>query len=247
MLRTQVGDRPPRRRRSLVIKPATQRLLCGVLNGVLMPVWEYAQGRIITVVEHRNRIRTAGRIAPEELGIAHPDRVEYAPTPWFVLRRALPVKWVRPDDVFIDFGSGKGRAVFQAAAFYQFKRVIGVELSRELHEIAAGNIQRNRDRLRCQDVQLVRSDVLEYEIPDDVSVAFFFNPFTGQTFSTVVDRLLASVVRNPRTLRIVYVNPKEHGRLMTKGQIQLIKQIRRPIGDRARAAYIHVYEVRPRP
>jgi hypothetical protein len=212
-------------------------------------VWEFARDRIITVVEHRNRIRTAGKIAPEELGIAHPDRVEYAPTPWFVLRRALPQDWIGPNDVFIDFGSGKGRVVYQAAVFYQFKRVIGIELSRELHEIAAGNIQRNRDRLRCEDVQLVHSDVLEYEIPDDVSVAYFFNPFTGQTFSMVVDRLLASVVRNPRTLRIVYLNPKEHGRLMAKGQIQLIKRIRglRPTRDWARAASVHIYELRPRP
>ena len=39
---------------------------------------------------------------------------------------------------FIDFGSGKGRVLLVAAGF-PFKEVIGVEFSRELHEVALKN------------------------------------------------------------------------------------------------------------
>jgi hypothetical protein len=219
------------------------------LQRIIMPLWSSAQNGFIRVIEHRNRIRTRGFITPEELGIAHPERVEYTPTPWFGLRQALPVEWVRSDDVFVDFGSGMGRVVFQAAAYYPFKRVIGIELSRELHEVAQVNIERSRDRLRCRDIELVNCDVGSYEVPDDVTVVYFFNPFTGQTFSLVIDRLLASVARNPRSVRIVYRNPREHGRLMATGQIRLVKRIRRPRPgpDWMLSASTHVYEVLPWP
>jgi hypothetical protein len=231
------------------VGPAAERLIRRIMNVMVMPVWSLGRSTFIKAVEHRNRIRTSGVITPEELGLAHPERLEYAPTPWFGLRRALPVEWVRSDDVFIDFGSGMGRVVFQAAAYYPFKRVIGIELSRKLHEIAQGNIDRNRDRLRCQDVQLVNGDAAAYEIPDDVTVAYFFNPFTGQTFSAVIDRLLTSVARNPRSVRIVYQNPKEHSRLMATGQIRLVRRIRRPRpGPHCiRIASTHVYDLLPGP
>src|SRR5262245_38553083 len=43
----------------------------------------------------------------------------------------LPIDW--RDLVFVDLGSGKGRALLLASR-YPFKRVIGVEISRVLHE-----------------------------------------------------------------------------------------------------------------
>jgi hypothetical protein len=219
-----------------------------VVDLTLMPVWHFARDRLLAVVERRNRIRTSGAITLQELGIEHPEREPYRPTSWFLLRRALPVESVGPDDVFIDFGSGMGRVTFQAARHYPFKRVIGVELSQNLHDIARANIDRNRHRLRCQDVQLVRNDVVDYEVPDDVTVAFFFNPFKGQIFATVIDRLLASVARNPRRLRIVYVKPREHDQLMATGQVRLVKRVRRlrPGREWRRDASIHLYEVLPR-
>jgi len=45
------------------------------------------------------------------------------------------------DFVFIDFGSGKGRALLLASEF-PFKRIVGVEFSPELHAAAVDNIRR---------------------------------------------------------------------------------------------------------
>ena len=47
------------------------------------------------------------------------------------------------DYTFIDFGSGKGRALLLASE-YPFKRIVGLEFSPELHAIAEQNIQRYR-------------------------------------------------------------------------------------------------------
>ncbi len=220
----------------------------GVLfRRIVRPVFVSTRDRLVRWLERRNGIHTSGVIELDELGIAGPDRVRYKPAPWLTLRRCLPRRSVSTRDVFADLGSGMGRVVFQAALRYRFKRVIGVELSPRLHAVATSNIDRNRGRLRCPAVQLVCSDVLDYEIPDDVTVVFFDNPFTGDTFSTVVDRLIASVDNRPRPLRIIYFNPVEHGRLMATGRVRVVKRLSglRPGREWARSNATHVYAVVP--
>lgn len=159
------------------------------------------------------------------------------------LRRILPPQEVTDRDVFVDFGSGMGRVVLQAAR-YPFRKVIGVEVSETLHGIARENIDHNRWRLRCSDIDLVHADVLEYEIPDDVTVAFLYNPFQGEIFAIVIERLLQSVERNPRPLRIIYVNPVEERLLLGAGRIQHVRTVAgwRPSREWSRSNSINLYE-----
>lgn len=83
--------------------------------------------------------------------------------------------------------------MFQAALRYPFKRVIVVELSEELYRVAHENIERNRRRLRCRDVQLVNEDILTWEIPSDLTIAYMHNPFVGGLFEVALERLNAHV------------------------------------------------------
>lgn len=161
------------------------------------------------------------------------------------LRRILPPGQVLAEDVFIDFGSGKGRVVLQAALHYPFRTVYGVEISKHLHTIAEGNLEAVANRLRCRDARLVRADVLDFDIPDDVTVAFFFNPFRAEVFSTVVGKLLESVDRNPRRLRIVYGNPVEEDVLLGSGRARVIGQVRglRPGREWSRSNSYRLYLV----
>jgi SAM-dependent methyltransferase len=218
-----------------------------IFDGTVRPVLVHIRRWLVEIAERRNGIRTSGEVDLAELGLAAADRVSYKPTPWLALRRVLRRRSVSTDDVFLDLGSGMGRVVFQAARFYPFRRVIGVELAPRLHRYAAANIDRNRDVLRCPDVRLVRGDVLDFPIPDDVTVVYLYNPFTGRTFSAVVERLLASVDRRPRRLRILYVNPVEHDRLMSTGRVRLVRRTRglRPGQEWALSNTTHVYEVLP--
>ncbi len=188
-----------------------------VFNRTVKPPYLAARALVDRTLESRAGIQTAGRISLEELGLPSMHRVHYEPSRWLALRRILSVRDVGTDDVFIDFGSGMGRIVYQAAARYPFRRVIGVEISERLHAVAVDNIARNRHRLRCTDVQLVCSDAVEYEIPDDVSVVYMANPFSGPIFSSVLDRLLASVRCNPRLLRLIYTNPVEEAMVLAAG------------------------------
>lgn len=170
-------------------------------------------------------------------------RQGYLPAGWMSLRRILPPREVTDHDVFVDFGSGMGRVVLQAAR-YPFRKVIGVEISQALHSIAQENIDHNRQRLRCPDVELVHADALEYELPDDVSVAFLYNPFRGEIFATVIERLLQSVERNPRLLRIIYVNPVEERLLLGTGRIRHARTVSgwRPSKEWSRSNSIRMYE-----
>jgi tRNA A58 N-methylase Trm61 len=137
----------------------------------------------------------------------------------------LSRKEIGPRDVFVDFGSGMGRMVLEAARF-PFGRVIGVELSAQLHEIALANLRNTRQRLRCDDVTLVCSDVLSYDIPDDVTVVFFNNPFQGPVFTTVITRLVDSLDRNPRQLKVIYYNPVEQQTLLDTGRARLLRTLK---------------------
>lgn len=198
--------------------------------------------------ERRFRVETSGFVYLEDLGLHTEERVWHDPSEWLGLRRMLKRLDIGSKDVFIDFGSGKGRAVFTAALEFPFQRVIGVEIAPDLHNQAVANIRRNVGRLRCPNVDLVNADVLDYEIPDDVTIAYFYSPVLGDTFDEVVRKLLASVDRRPRALRLVYNFPFEHNRLLATGRVQVVdvQCSRWPLRDRSSAHVIVAYLVIPR-
>lgn len=213
-------------------------------NVTVKPVYVGVRGLVGRGLDRWYGIRTSGEVQLADLGLAADDRNRYKATEWWTLRRVLPPREIADHDVFIDFGSGLGRVVYQAAR-YPFRRVVGVELSEDLNEVARGNIDRNRHRLRCQDVEIVTADALEYRVPDDVTVAFFANPFTGSVFATVIEHLLASVDRRPRRLRLIYRCPMEHEFLMSTGRFRLVRVVRgwRPGKEWSRSNATWMYEV----
>jgi precorrin-6B methylase 2 len=171
--------------------------------------------------ERRQTVDTSLHMSLESLGVDHPDAMRYEPTGWSVLRTLLPRSDVRPTDVFVDFGSGMGRMVQQAAR-YPFARVIGVELSERLNEIARSNFERNKGRVKCQSVEFVTCDAGEFSVPDDMTHAYLFNPFVGETFRKVVQNIIASVDRAPRRVLLVYETPTLREALEQTGRFRLL-------------------------
>jgi SAM-dependent methyltransferase len=171
--------------------------------------------------ELRYGVRTEGDIDLEDLGVAGEHRLGYEGSHWVGVRRALRRLAVRREDVFADFGSGKGPAVLVAATF-PFRRAIGVEISDDLTRSAQRNLERSRLRPRAHHVEFVTADVLEYEIPDDLSVVYLYNPFTGLLFARFLERLFGSLERRPRPLRLVYNYPFEHDFVMSSGRFRPI-------------------------
>lgn len=219
-----------------------------VFRKVVKPPYVWARATFEEMLfERRFGVKTAGTVPLAELGVDGEDRNHYLPAGLFRLRRILPPREVTTDDVLLDLGSGMGRVVLQAALHYPFRRVIGIELSDQLHDIAVQNIATNRERLRCQDVSLVHGDVLDYSIPDDVTVVFIYNSFGGAIFQTVVDRMLESVDRAPRRMRIIYGNPAEEAALLASGRVRMVRALRglRPTAEWSRSNAFRLYEVEP--
>lgn len=133
-------------------------------------------------------METLASVQLSDIGLSGPHRCDYEPSGWLDIRRILRHGEIGPNDVFLDLGSGKGRAVLQAARF-PFSRVIGVELSEDMTAIAQRNLAARRRQLRCRNVELITADVLHYPIPDDVSVVYLFNPFQGPIFDAVIEQI----------------------------------------------------------
>ncbi len=160
----------------------------------------------------RHRVETTSRI-PGPQGEPRDPFV-----PWF-MRWVLPPESVGPSDVFLDVGSGKGRLVLFAAGRYRFARVIGVEVSPEFHRAAVENIRRYRGHLAP--IELVNEDVLDWQIPDEVTVIFLYNPFSGATFERCMGEVRQSLAARPREIRLIYANPQEHELVIGAGFTQV--------------------------
>lgn len=196
--------------------------------------------------ERRMGVKTDGVVGSADLGYADERLQPYEASGWQTLHRALPKSSVSAEDVFVDLGSGMGRVVLRAAE-YPFKRVVGVEMSPDLHAVAVENLERWQDRLRCGEVDLVCADVLEFEFPDDATVVFLYNPFQGEVFDRAMQRVFDSFDRAPRHLRVLYRNPVEHQRLMASGRVRVVAEWKHSwVRGWPRRVGVITYEVLPR-
>lgn len=176
-----------------------------------------------------------------EIDHFHPDRVTYQPSGWRFLSRVLHKRDIGRDEVFVDFGSGKGRVLYRAAR-YPFKRVVGVEISAALSSIARSNLEQNRRRLRCPEVEIVTTDVADFEIPDDMTVGYFYHPFAGDTFRRVIDRIVESIDRAPRRVRLIYACPAMEDYVLATERFRLERRSRGGPGDHLnRRVCMYVY------
>ena len=124
---------------------------------------------------------------------------------------------------------------------------MGVELSPELTAIAQRNLATMSDR-RCREVELVTADVLEFEIPDDLTVVYLYNPFRGEIFGRVLEKLIESVDRAPRTLRMIYRTPVEHEQIEATGRFRAVRSAAgiRPTRAWSQKLAIRLYALEPK-
>jgi SAM-dependent methyltransferase len=169
--------------------------------------------------------QTSERVALDRLGIEHADGEAYVPSPWWVLHWLLPRSEVKPSDVFVEYGCGKGRVVVAAARRYPFAEVIGVELSAELAATARDLVTREK-HLRADAVRIEAADAAAFDPPDPMTHAYMFNPFRGETMQRVLSNMIASLDRAPRRLRLIYLNPEEHETLLATGRFQIERRAR---------------------
>jgi hypothetical protein len=110
---------------------------------------------------------------------------------------------------FVDFGSGKGKALLLAAG-YSFRAVIGVEFALELHEVADANIRSYRGPVNSGEIRSVHADAAAVPIPPGPLVLYFFNPFSESILSRVLENVRRSLEVDPRDAWAIYNYPEAH-------------------------------------
>ncbi|MDB6173569.1 MAG: hypothetical protein JWL59_2880 [Chthoniobacteraceae bacterium] len=157
--------------------------------------------------DQRRGVSTSRIVKDQEPEIADPHCHYYAATDYETFHLAMQHLEINPaKEVFVDFGSGKGRIVILAAEL-PLRRVIGVEFSRHLHLAGLENLAVARSQFKCADVELIHADATQWELPGDATLLFFFNPFDGAVLAKVCENIRRSIAESPRTVRIIYVRP----------------------------------------
>jgi hypothetical protein len=109
--------------------------------------------------------------------------------------------------VFIDLGSGKGRALLMASD-YPFRRIVGVELLPALHQSAQENLSRYKsESQQCFALESICDDATDFALPIEPTVLYLFNPFPEAGLKRVIASLEQSLHQHPRAIYLLYHNP----------------------------------------
>lgn len=148
--------------------------------------------------ERRLGIRTSG---PLDVGIE--DAEIYTSVSYQANIAVLRHLSLEPDDVFVDVGCGKGRLACLAAT-WPIAKVIGIEISPALSEIARANARRLR--IRRAPILIENCSAVDFDYRDATAL-MLFNPFGSKTMGAFVHRIGEALLERPRPLRIAYLNP----------------------------------------
>ncbi len=152
-------------------------------------------------LDHYLKIRTSGKDDSNSDFINFP----YEPTPYKVLERLANSGYINKKDKLIDYGCGKGRVDFYLSYFTK-AQMIGVELDERRYQAAVENQKTSICPFR---VLLVHQSASQYELEDDVTGAYFFNPFSVKIFTSVYVNIIKSLTRKKRRFKLFFYYPSD--------------------------------------
>jgi hypothetical protein len=176
--------------------------------------WEQRVNTTAGAVDWRTRL----------LGTFHSPYQPTEPALFREMIAALPIDF--REFTFIDVGSGKGRALLLATQ-YPFRKIVGVELLRDLHCAAVENVAAWRAQSparQAASIEVLCMDAREFVFPDTPLVVYLFNPLPEAGLRRVVRNLEDSWKAAPRAVWIIYHNALlenmlEESKLLTKEQV----------------------------
>lgn len=147
------------------------------------------------------KIKTNGRDDSNSNFINYP----YEATPYVVLQVLANSGYIRKNDRIIDYGCGKGRVSFYLA--YSNKcNMLGVEYDPRLYNSAIENKKRAISGNR---VEFICSNASDFEVPNDVKGAYFFNPFSIHVLKDVLNKLKGSKQKLDRDIYLYFYYPSK--------------------------------------
>ena len=165
------------------------------------------------------RIKTAGRDDTKADEYHHP----YEPTPYCVLERMAASGLFGSGDTVLDYGCGKGRVGF-FLSYRTGARSRGIEYDERIYSDAMENRKTTVSRLK-PDFVLTRAE--SYEVPEEVTRCYFFNPFSVEILHKVLARILESWYEAPREVFLFFYYPSDEyiAQLMTVAELEFYDEI----------------------
>lgn len=160
--------------------------------------------------DFRYGVRTGRMVGLGDLEVVGDNREQgyyYQPVRVLVFRSALDSFKIPPDGIFVDYGSGKGRALLLSIE-YGFERAVGIEFSPDLCRMAEDNLDRFRTRTgRRFESRVLNEDAACYQVNDDDCVFFLYDPFGQKVLEQVLGNIRHSLQSKPRAIHVIYAYP----------------------------------------
>jgi len=194
--------------------------------------------------DERLNIRTTGNQAGFHDSLHHN---RYEPTPYDLLEILFSDYQLSPEDRLIDFGCGKGRLNFYVHNRFGAETA-GVEMDEIFYKEALENRKAylKKGKHAKGKIDFFCCLAQEYLIDSRDNRFYFFNPFSVQIFMAVVNNILRSVERVPRTVELIlffppddYIDYLEH-----RTQFELVEEIPLPGVERNLRERFLVYRLR---
>lgn len=153
---------------------------------------------------------TGGLLRPKDWHgadeVTRAQGVGYVPSPARLTRYMLRSLHINPAEfTFVDVGCGKGRVLLVASSF-RFRRVIGIELSPRLCEIAEKNLALFRShRQRCRELEIQCAEATGWPLPEGDLVLHLYHPFGADVLRRYLAHVGASLDASTRRIALLYL------------------------------------------
>jgi predicted RNA methylase len=160
-----------------------------------------------------NNTDTSGRIGLSNLKIISTDNEatcsRYEPTPVLPFAKIMARLAIdRSKYTFVDYGCGKGRALLLAAE-HGFRKIIGVDFSPELCEIARMNANTYKESQGADvDIRISCVDASTFQLPPGNCVLYFYNPFGEELMQKALEHIETALQIESRDVYLVYFHPQ---------------------------------------
>lgn len=134
----------------------------------------------------------------------------YEPTLYIALEELFKNYQLLENDYVVDFGCGMGRLLFFINYYFK-SNVTGIEINERYYKEALYN-KINYEKINrkySNKINFICTKAQNYKIKDLENKFYFFNPFSIQIFSKVIDNILKSYEENPRNMDIIMYYPSQ--------------------------------------
>ncbi len=132
----------------------------------------------------------------------------YEPTSYRVLHTLFEAVPLTDEDTLLDYGSGLGRLSFYTNHRFH-NGAIGIELSEVFHQEALHNLNQYRG-IHRERLTFLHGKAEDFPVPDEVTIAYCFNPFSTDIFRKVLMNLEKSYENKPRRVTLILYYPEDN-------------------------------------